>query len=199
MKYKDDCARNFSDKAIYRELNNLLKTSSIYIKTNEKFSETNLILLGLFFVYTTNRDVFYNILKNSIYNNQGELVSIVIDDSINIYKNLLINNILKFKEGVLASDVMSYITGIYTFDDYFIESLVILLIMQKRLYIKYDKYFTYHNCVCLYLCTNELDLKIDEINNKLTKLLLEIDTPALFAIYGYAHQVNFVQMKLSIR
>jgi len=89
MKYKADNTRNFSDKAIYRELNNLLKRFSIYIKINEQFSETNLILLGLFFIHDTNKDVFYNILRNGIYNNQGELVSIVIDDTLNIYKNIL--------------------------------------------------------------------------------------------------------------
>ena len=198
MKYKADNARNFSDKAIYRELNNLLKKFSIYIKINEKFSETNLILLGLFFIHDTNKDVFYNILRNSIYNNQGELVSIVIDDTLNIYKNILIKNMLKFKENVMASDIMTYITAIYNSDDYFIESLVILLIMQKRLYLKYDEYYYYNNFF-LCLCTNEIDLQIDEINYKLTKLLLEIDTPTLFAIYGYAYQVSFVHMKLVIR
>ena len=198
MKYKADNARNFSDKAIYRELNNLLKRFSIYIKINEKFSETNLILLGMFFMHDTNKDVFYNILRNGIYNNQGELVSIVIDDTLNIYKNILIKNMLKFKENVMASDIMTYITAIYNSDDYFIESLVILLIMQKRLYLKYDEYYYYNNFF-LCLCTNEIDLQIDEINYKLTKLLLEIDTLTLFAIYGYAYQVNFVQMKLAIR
>jgi hypothetical protein len=200
MTYKADNDRNFSDKAIYRELNNLLRKHSIYIKINEQFSETNLILLGLFFIHDINKDIFYNIIRNSIYNNQGELISITIDDSLNIYKNTLINNMLKFKEDVLISDIIAYITSVYTFDDYFIESLVILLIMQKRLYLKYNKYY-YHNCLCpcLYLCTNEIELQIDENNNKLMRLLLEIDTPKLFAIYGYAYQVSFIHMKLIIR
>jgi len=203
MTYKADNDRNFSDKAIYTEVNNLLRKYSIYIKINEQFSETNLILLGLFFIHDTNKDLFYNILRNSIYNNQGELVSIIIDGSLNIYKNILIKNIFMFQENIMASDIISYLNGIYNFNDYFIESLIILLIMQKRLYLKYNKYY-YDNCLiylcsCLCLCTNEIELQIDENNNKLMRLLLEIDTPKLFAIYGYAHQVIFIHMKLVIR
>ena len=200
MTYKADNDRNFSDKAIYTEVNNLLRKYSIYIKINEQFSETNLILLGLFFIHDTNKNLFYNILRNSIYNNNGELVSIIIDDTINIYKNILIKNIFTFQENIMASDIISYLDGIYNFDNYFIESLIILMIMQKRLYLKYNKYY-YHNCLCpcLSLCTNEIDLQIDEINNKIMRILFEIDTLKLFAIYGYAYQVIFVHMKLFIR
>jgi hypothetical protein len=198
MTYKADNDRNFSDKAIYTGVNNLLRKYSIYIKINEQFSETNLILLGLFFIHDTNKDLFYNILRNSIYNNQGELVSIILDGSVNIYKNILIKNIFMFQENIMASDIISYLNGIYTFDDYFIESLIILQIMQKRLYLKYNKYY-YDNCLFLCLCTNDIELQIDENNNKLMRILLEIDTPKLFAIYGYAYQVIFVHMKLVIR